>query len=97
MPGSFFDKVAHLLEFAALAFLLSLGYFTSLRSSLKTKVLLIFVSGLILGALDEIHQSFVPGRQSDPWDVIADILGIALGIFLYWYLAEKRKSRFFGS
>lgn len=41
------------------------------------------------GASDEWHQSFVPGRMSDPADWVADTLGAALGIALYsgwaWY------------
>ena len=39
---------------------------------------------------DEVHQRYVPGRFSDPWDVVVDFLGIlfALGV-LY---ARGRKS-----
>lgn len=41
------------------------------------------------GASDEWHQSFVPGRDSDVADWVADTLGAALAIGLYvewpWY------------
>ncbi len=47
-------------------------------------------SALIVGALitfgyaisDEFHQSFVPGRDSDPVDVLVDTIGIATATWL---------------
>ena len=36
------------------------------------------------GASDEWHQSFVPGRDADINDWIADSLGATLAIALYW-------------
>ena len=37
----------------------------------------------ILGALDEYHQTFTPGRSgNDPFDWLADVLGASTGIFL---------------
>ena len=41
----------------------------------------------ILYALsDEWHQTFVPGRCADPWDLLYDSLGavLALGLWLWW-------------
>jgi VanZ family protein len=32
----------------------------------------------LIGALDEIHQLYIPGRSADAFDVIADALGAAL-------------------
>ncbi len=32
------------------------------------------------GVSDEVHQRFVPGRASDPADVLADALGAAAGV-----------------
>jgi len=43
----------------------------------------IFVFGLIYAAGDEIHQSFVPGRDCSAGDFIADIAGLAAGLALY--------------
>lgn len=35
----------------------------------------------IIGALDEYHQTFTPGRSgNDPFDWLADVLGAAVGI-----------------
>ena len=35
------------------------------------------------GVTDEYHQSFVPGRTSDPMDVVKDLAGAAAGSLLY--------------
>jgi VanZ family protein len=35
--------------------------------------------GALLGALDELHQSFVPGRFCAVSDVVADLLGVGAG------------------
>jgi VanZ family protein len=36
-----------------------------------------------IGALDEFHQTFTPGRSgNDPFDWLADLFGAATGIFL---------------
>ena len=34
------------------------------------------------GIFDEVHQHFVPGRTADPFDVLADLLGISLALGL---------------
>jgi VanZ family protein len=31
---------------------------------------------------DEFHQAFVPGRHPDPWDLLCDGFGAALGLML---------------
>ncbi|MDP4624249.1 MAG: VanZ family protein [Akkermansiaceae bacterium] len=37
----------------------------------------------IIGALDEYHQTFTPGRSgNDPFDWLADVLGAATGVAL---------------
>ncbi|MCU0661763.1 MAG: VanZ family protein [Myxococcota bacterium] len=35
--------------------------------------------GTLLGALDELHQNFVPGRFCTVSDVVADVLGVCVG------------------
>jgi len=92
LPGQGLDKVAHFIEFSFLGFFLSLGYFKAFHFSASIKSILVFVTGLPLGVLDELHQLFVPGRTSAIEDVVADAAGIGFGILLYWHLA-KRKGR----
>ncbi|MBI4682809.1 MAG: VanZ family protein [Nitrospirae bacterium] len=74
-----FDKVIHMCAYIPLAYLLYL----SLKKSGISKY--VFVSALILasiyGITDELHQTFVPGRDASVGDVLADTLGAFLGSF----------------
>lgn len=38
---------------------------------------------VLYGALDELHQWFVPGRNSDARDWLADAVGALAGVFIY--------------
>jgi VanZ family protein len=91
LPGLGFDKVAHFIEFSLLGFFLSVGYFNAFRFSAAVKAVLVFLTGLPLGILDEIHQLYVPGRTSAIGDAVADAAGIVWGILMYLYLARRRR------
>ena len=91
----FFDKVIHLVEFALLGILLSFGYFMSLKSSLMIKAVLTICSGFVLGGLDEFHQYFIPRRSIEFFDVIADAIGILIGLLLYYYFSRSVKGKIF--
>lgn len=42
--------------------------------------------GMLYGASDEFHQSFVPGRSPDAADWVADALGTGAGVFsFHWW------------
>ena len=91
----FFDRVIHLVEFAFLGFLISFGYFMSLKSSLMIKAVLTTCSGILLGGLDEFHQYFIPRRSVEFFDVIADAVGILIGLLLYYYFSRTAKGKIF--
>jgi VanZ family protein len=46
----------------------------------------------LYGAIDEFHQFFIPGRESDPFDWIADAMGaVALIIVIQiWNMVKRR-------
>lgn len=44
--------------------------------------------GVVYGISDEIHQYFVPGRIMSVWDMVADGLGVCLGVILFRYRIE---------
>ncbi|MCX7993785.1 MAG: VanZ family protein [Fimbriimonadales bacterium] len=46
-------------------------------------------TSLIRAVLDEVHQSFVPGRTGTPVDVGVDAIGIGLAAWIIW----RRSSR----
>ncbi len=89
-----FDKIIHVIEFGIMALLLSLAFFNVMKASLTIKILVTFFIGLGLAILDEFHQYYVPGRHRDALDALADAVGLAGGIFLYWFLEKTRKNAF---
>ena len=75
------DKLAHFTLFALLAVLggLSGGL---LRVHGRSLLLLAFVVAVVVGALDEWHQAFLPGRSAGWDDFFADVLGALVGVYL---------------
>lgn len=49
----------------------------------KHRPLRMIFSGVIWAVLDELHQSFVPGRYSSFLDVMADTAGILISVWLF--------------
>ena len=89
----FLDKGLHLVEFALLGFLLSIGLFLSFGSSLRVKSALTLASGIFLGWLDELHQYFVPERSFDVLDIVADSIGILIGLIVFSYLSRTKRGK----
>jgi VanZ family protein len=82
-PGPDFalkDKVAHFGEYYVLGMLLfgAIGFAAS-RNRMITFLFLLSV-GASVGALDEMLQSYVPGRVTDVTDWAADATGVCLGV-----------------
>lgn len=50
-----------------------------------------FAVTLALGALDELHQAFVPGRSPDALDLVADAAGAVLGAWAVGWAARRGK------
>ena len=76
-----FPYFLHIVEYFILAFLT----FRALNGGLRRKIAvksstLVVCFSLLYAISDEFHQSFVPGRDADPWDVLADFIGIAIGL-----------------
>jgi VanZ family protein len=82
------DKVAHFGAYLVLGFLLAYG---GSRFSLIAWVAVAI--GVLYGASDEIHQSFVPGRSSEVADWVADALGTVAGVLIYHFLLRRRAER----
>ena len=82
------DKLAHVLEYALLGFLLCRGLQWA-----RWYWILAWTVAVLYGITDEIHQSFVPGRDASPWDAFADVVGAMVGIVLALYLPAGRVHR----
>ena len=76
------DKANHFIAFMTLYILLSLAY---KNLSIVVKILMLLAFGMQI----EIVQSFIPGRDFSGFDVIADSVGIMIGIGAY-LLYKKR-------
>lgn len=85
-PFPHFDKVAHFGYFFGGSGLLCAYLYRRAPDRPNWRVIFavaVIVIGLI-GALDEWHQSFTPGRTgNDPSDLLADVLGAAVGAFTF--------------
>ncbi len=80
LPIPHFDKWVHFLYFMLGGVLFNLSWGMERRSWKSWGGILFFAA---LGAADEWHQSFVPGRSGlDSGDWIADCLGSATGLRL---------------
>ena len=48
---------------------------------------------MLYGAIDEFHQSFVPGRSVDFFDFLADTIGGVMAVFVLIILSIRREYR----
>ena len=80
------DKVAHLGEYAVLGALLWAAAGPAHKWSWPLLI------GGAFGGLDEFHQRFVSGRESDLRDWVADVIGIVIGLVII-SLAARRRAR----
>jgi VanZ family protein len=83
------DKLQHLLAYGVLGFL-ALGTQRPGASGYRiTDYWKIAALVALYGVLDEFHQSFVPGRDADAFDVLADATGGLLGTGVLFYVVRR--------
>ncbi len=82
------DKIFHIIEFGglALAMVVNRDLFIKIGN-----IRGMAVSGLLWAVMDEIHQSFVPGRDCSLQDLAADAVGLAAGLLLFSALLAGRR------
>ncbi len=81
------DKLHHLLAYMPLGWLLMRAIVWK-EGNIRKALWLAIVLGTLYGMSDEFHQHFVPGRTMDANDLLADMLGVALG---GWLFRRRRK------
>ena len=81
----YIDKILHFGYFFGVGIILT-NYLLLTKGTaapIRFRVFIPLLFFAILGALDEYHQTFTPGRSgNDPVDWLADFLGAAAGIFI---------------
>lgn len=96
LPGRFTDKLAHMAVYALLGALVARAAAGGLPAVTSRHLVIAVVLSTIYGLTDEWHQSFVPQRTADPFDLIADAIGAfagALAVLLGSRLLTARRGR----
>ena len=94
LPGTVSDKDLHGVLYSGLGALL-------IRALCRGRWPLVTISMVIVavaasaayGVSDELHQYFVPGRQMEAADVLADTLGAAVSAVVIWTWAIIQPAR----
>jgi VanZ family protein len=81
----FHDKGVHFLEYGLLAFLMSHAVQVTWPRA-RRRALAAFWLTVSLGLSDELHQAYVPGRNADALDLLADAIGALTAVLLYQVL-----------
>ena len=77
------DKLVHLITYGFMLLLALLAF-------PKGKPMLLACAIILLGALDEIHQIYIPGRSAGFDDLAADIVGILIVYFVWIWFRNKK-------
>jgi VanZ family protein len=86
------DKLIHMIEYAVLGMLTYHAVGTvGWAPEGRWRLVLVIVIGIAYGASDEFHQSFVPTRDADVHDVLADAVGTAIGAWILSHVTGKRR------
>jgi VanZ family protein len=78
--GSLSDKSIHFIAFAVLTLLLRFAYSVTL---FQTFLLLLMYAVFI-----EFSQLFTPNRSAEILDIVADIIGIGIGLLFYPFIKK---------
>lgn len=92
-PSIISDKEIHAALYAVLSFLVLRAMTSGWAEGVTLRsVLLAVVICTLYGASDELHQHFVPPRQMDAFDLLADAVGstIAAAALYAWAIIRGR-------
>jgi len=90
------DKVIHFGAYAGLAFLLAWAIPTR-KDRMLLHILITLMVVVSYGCFDEISQKFVPGRNCSFGDLLADMLGGAAGVSVYFFCRKMLTSTKLGT
>ncbi len=86
------DKVLHALEYGLLGILTYRAFrYAAGPWSAAHAAFLAIVASTAYGLTDEFHQSFVPLRDANVWDLVADCIGAAVGTLGWTQVKTRRK------
>lgn len=79
----YIDKIAHLGLFTVISIN---GCYKYIDSNLRSQFLVWII---FYGLLTEVIQQFIPGRDMDILDGLADTIGVIIGLYLYTYFDQR--------
>ncbi|MDA3818660.1 MAG: VanZ family protein [Prolixibacteraceae bacterium] len=77
VAGNYLDKVVHFLVFLMLSINICYRFYENKR------LIDSLIWAIFFGLMTEVIQQFIPGRNMDIYDAIADTLGVISGFYLY--------------
>lgn len=85
------DKSQHMVAYGVFGILWYRAFrFAGGTWSAPRAVVLAIVASALYGVTDEIHQYFVPMRQADVWDVVADAAGATIAaVSCEWWFTRR--------
>jgi VanZ family protein len=86
--------LGHLTVYAVLAVLIAYALADSGISTVR-RLISAFVFAVLYGVSDELHQSFVPGRDPDIFDLMVDGIGAFIGLIAWILLQNWRNPKQF--
>ncbi len=72
------DKLIHVIEY----FIFGILAMKSMNTVSSKMLLVVIPFGMAFGITDEYLQSFISGRFSSGWDVLANTIGVTIGALL---------------
>jgi VanZ family protein len=89
---AFSDKILHFAAYGLLGALFFRAYTTTPLKDRGNRLILSSIgSATLYGISDELHQYFVPFRQADILDAIANAIGSICGVIIFYYWTVKKK------
>ena len=82
-------KLAHFSLYMLVGLLTMLILRLSVNDNTKKNIIMCLIVGFIYAVSDEIHQMFVSGRTGLVMDVVIDMLGVIVGVFIVNFCAKK--------
>jgi VanZ family protein len=89
---AFSDKILHFAAYGLLGILFFRAYATLMLKNRRNLLILMSIgSATLYGISDEIHQIFVPFRQADILDAVADAIGSICGVTIFYYWMVRKR------